>query len=396
MSNLEIIRSVWINIMENKVKVLLTMLGIIVGTVTVVIVLAVGRGSQADVDAQYQNLNVGTLQVMSGFARNVKDRLSEAVTDQIKAESSHISHVSMVLNTRTNVSHQNITNNLTVIGATEELEKIINLETQYGRFLSEDDSTAKTKVAVVGMTFAETYFEEDVTAAVGKDITINGRKYEIVGVLAYQGDSTMREMNVDESVLIPYSVAEKYLTGRMARPSLLALSADVDSVEAATAEIQAVLDETFEDTSDQFMIVNSGSKIEAAKASARTVTVMLLVVAVVVLIVGGIGIMNVLFVSVKERTREIGILKAIGARRKDILKIFLYEAAFISLLGGGFGAVLSMVAMPVFEYFKVSVVLSPVDMLIAIGFSVTIGTFFGIYPAAKAAALKPIDALNYE
>lgn len=396
MSNLEIIRSVLINIAENKVKVLLTMLGIIVGTVTVVIVLAVGRGSQADVDAQYENLNVGTLQVMSGFGRNVTNKITTDIADQIRETGDHIQYVSMVLSAQSAVSYQNTSNTLSVIGASEALQSIINLEMYNGRFITEDDNDLKNRVAVIGMTFAETYFEEDVDSAIGKSLSIGGRKYEIVGIIDLQGDSTLRGLNVDESVLIPYNVSEKYLTGRMTNPNLLALSTDVDSVDEATTEIQTVLDDEFGRDSEEFTIANSGSKIEAAKESAQTVTVMLLVVAVVVLIVGGIGIMNVLFVSVKERTREIGILKAIGARRKDILKIFLYEAFLISILGGVIGALLSLVSLPIFEYFGVTMLVSPIDMLISIGFSVTIGTFFGLYPAAKAAALKPIDALNYE
>lgn len=393
----ELLRAVLINIFENKVKVLLTMLGIVVGTITVIIVLAVGRGSQADVEAQYSNLNVGTLQVTAAFGKNQgAAKLSSEVADLIAEGTDTLKYISMVQNTRAAVSYDTLSNTITVIGATQELQSINNLEVAYGRFLTEEDNEKKSKVAVIGMTTAETYFEEDVSAAIGQDITIAGRKFEIVGVLEYQGDSSMREMNPDESSIIPYSVAEKYMTGRMARPSIMVLTKDINDIEKATEQIQAVLDSYFEEDSEGFMITNAGSRLEAAKASAQTMTLMLLIVAVVVLIVGGIGIMNVLFVSVKERTREIGILKAIGAKKADILRIFLYEAVIISFLGGMAGLGLSFISVPIFKYFSVSAILNPVDMMIALGFSMGIGTFFGIYPAAKAAAMKPIDALNYE
>jgi putative ABC transport system permease protein len=394
---IEVIRSVLINISENKVKVLLTMLGIVVGTITVIIVLAVGRGSQADVETQYKNLNVGTLQITPAFGRNVTaSKLNEEVAGLITENSDTLKYVSMVQNTRGAVNYDGLSNNISVIGATEPLMAINNLELAYGRFVTAEDNDNKEKVAVIGMTTAETYFEEDVTAAIGQDITIEGRKFEVVGILKYQGNSNMREMNPDESVIIPYKVAEKYMTGRMARPSIMVLTKKIDDIEMATSQIQTVLDDYFKSDSESFMIINAGSRLEAAKASAKTITMMLLIVAVVVLIVGGIGIMNVLFVSVKERTREIGILKAIGAKRRDILKIFLYEAIIISFLGGITGVLLSLISVPIFNYFDVNVIVMPVDLLIALGFSMGIGTFFGIYPAAKAAAMKPIDALNYE
>lgn len=396
MSFIERLRLVAVNITENKVKVLLTMLGIIVGTLTVVIVLAVGRGSQADVEEQYKNLNVGTLQVVQAFGRNVTLKLTDELAGYLAENNTSLSQIAMVQNTRTSVTYDGIDNTLSVIGVTEEVQVINNLEIAYGRYITNEDNESKEKVAVIGMTTAETYFESDVTAAIGESIAIDGRKYEIVGILEYQGDTSMRDMNPDESVMIPYKVAAKYMTGRMARPSMMVLAKDFDSVTTAKEEVQSALEAIYDSGSDQFMIIDSGNRLVAAKASARSMTYMLLVVALMVLIVGGIGIMNVLFVSVKERTREIGILKAIGAKKRDILSIFLYEAVIISLLGSILGIAMSFMVVPVLKWFEVSVFINPLDLILAMAFSMGIGTFFGIYPAAKAAGLKPIDALNYE
>lgn len=397
MSIVELLRAVFINLTANKVKVLLTMLGIVVGTVTIVIVLAVGRGSQAEVAEQYKNLNVGTLSVTQAFGRNPSsEKLTDDFATYLADNTTTLKYITMVQSTRAEVSYGTLSTTMSVIGATEDLQYINNLEMAYGRFVNAEDNDSKSKVAVIGMTTAETYFEDDPSEAIGQSISIAGRKFEIVGVLAYQGDSSMRDSNPDESAIVPYSVAAKYMTGRMARPSVMVLTKDINSVQKATTELENALGGYYEDQSDSFMVVNSGSRLEAAQASAKTITLMLLVIAVIVLIVGGIGIMNVLFVSVKERTREIGILKAIGARKSDILKIFLYEAVFISMLGGIVGMVISFLALPIFSYFAVKIILAPFDFLIAMGFCISVGTFFGIYPAAKAANMKPIDALNYE
>ncbi|MBB6215227.1 putative ABC transport system permease protein [Anaerosolibacter carboniphilus] len=396
MSLIEILRSIFINIRGNKAKVFLTTLGIIVGTLTVVLVLSIGKGSQASVEEQFKSLNVGTIQIMAGFGRNTTVKLSADEMIAIQEEAPSIKKVSMVINDRGTISYYSTSTTASVAGVTEELKEINNLAMAYGNFINEEHNEDTEKVAVIGHDIAELFFEEDISEAVGEKITINGKRYEVIGVLKQMGDSSMRGFNPDEGIFIPYSVAEKYITGRMARPTILALAQDIDHVSSAIEEINSILQSKFRDKSDQFMIVDAGSRLQSAKDSAKTMTLMLLSVATVVLMVGGIGIMNVLFVSVKERTKEIGILKAIGARRKDILLIFLLEAIIVSAAGGIIGILGSMLVMPALNYFQVRAIPSFDSYLLAFGFSVGIGTFFGYYPAAKAAALKPIEALNYE
>lgn len=400
MSLIEILRSIFMNIKGSKTKVFLTILGIIVGSLTIVLVIAIGNGSQASVEEQFKSLNVGTLQIMPSFGNRTTEKLSSEVSERIKEEAPSIKNVSMMISSRADVTFHSTSASASLGGVTEDLKEINNLTVEFGEFITQEHNQDAERVAVIGADIAEQLFGEaageDAEEAIGERLTILGKRYEIVGILKRQGDSSMGGISPDSAVFVPYRVAEKYIVGRFARPSVIALARDINHVESAIEEINRVLQEIYRDKSDQFMIIDAGSRLESAKNSAKTMTLMLLSVAVVVLVVGGIGIMNVLFVSVKERTKEIGILKAIGARRKDILLIFLLEAIIISAAGGTLGILGSILVMPILNYFQVKAIPTAFAYGLAFLFSVGIGTFFGYYPASRAAALKPIDALNYE
>ena len=469
----EILNLVRINLIQNKFKVLLTSIGIIVGAATIVCVIAIGRGGQADVADQFRNLNAGALDISyeqseggSGFSfgggmpnfsgdsgsmpavsktsasadgsssekssksskssrsskssgsenmpsfggsfdfgsmfggsagggKNTKKiTLSTEDMDDITSTVPGLSDATITYTTKQNIYGGNIeeTESYTVAGTLSNYAELSNLSMLFGDYLSDADNDNKTKVCVLGYTAAKTIFgsAED---AYDSLVYIDDRPYTVGGVLAEQG-SVESGISADEAIFIPYATGIKYLTGSDLSPTITVIAKDVDNIAAVTENVKAALASTYPDA--EFTISDAGSKMEAANQSNKTLTLMLIAMASIVFIIGGIGIMNVLFVSVKERTEEIGILKAIGGSRKDILVEFLMEACSISLIGGIIGVAVSFLVSPLITSFSIRMEMSVSGALLALGFSLVTGTLFGFYPAWKASRLVPVEALSSE
>lgn len=396
MSINEILRAVFTNISVNKFRVFLTALGIIVGSLTIILVVGIGKGSQASVEEQFAKLNAGTIYVMSAQGSSANVVLTQDDLVAIQENVPSINDATISINGNADISYYSTSLSGQALGVTENYQTLNNLEMEYGVFLSQEDDQARNRVVVIGADLAEQLFPDNTSEAVGVSIMINKRKFEVIGVLNRLGD-TAQGVNLDESVLVPYEVATRYILGTKVKPRIIALASDVNLVQPAIDEISSVMNERYDGkSSSYFQVKDAGSKLVAAQDSAKTMSVLLIAVAAIVLIVGGIGIMNVLFVSIKERTKEIGVLKAIGARRRDILLQFLLESIIVSASGGLVGVGLGFVVMPLMQFVDVQVIPSLYGNILALMFSIATGTFFGYYPAAKASMLRPIDALAYE
>lgn len=391
----QLLKLVLINITQNKVRTFLTTLGVIVGTATIFLVVAIGGGGEAQVNEQYSKLNVGTIMVIPAQRGRVADPLTKKDA-QLFLESENVARAYPILGGRGEIRYDNYSTSGSYSAILPEFQESNNLNAQFGRVLEEEDENKKNKYAVVGAELANTLTDGNPSEIIGRSIGINNRKFEVIGVYTRVGDSGTG-MSYDDSAFVPYSVGEKYLLGARANPTINVQATGLETVQAAIEDITIILDENHRaGGAEQFRILDAGSRLAAAQESARTMSMLLLAVAAVVLVVSGIGIMNVMFVTVKERTREIGTLKAIGAKKREILSQFLIEAVIISLAGGVIGVITGFLAMPVLRYFELPALPSVGGVLLGLLFSVFTGVFFGFYPAWKAADLSPLEALRYE
>lgn len=399
MKLLEMLRIVMINILQNKVKVMLTSIGIIVGSVTIVMVIAIGRGGEEEVKAQFSGLSAETVYVNLDYMKiGNKDfseipKLTQDLMEQMMDESQTLKGIYLRGDAYSEVTLNGKTEYISVTGVTEGYSLFSNLETAYGENISEFDVEEMTSVAVIGEGIAKKYYP-NVEEAIGSTIRIGDKAFTIIGILERKGDG-LQGLSADDTIFIPFTTAEQSILNEYTMPQIVALSKDLSTVKFSMKEMKSTLNYVLDDGS-YYTLEDAGSRIEAATQSAGTMNMLLIAMATIVFIVGGIGIMNVLFLSIKERTKEIGILKALGSSKEEILLQFLFESVIISTFGGIMGVLLSYLLMPLMKYTNTPVSPSIEGQIIAIIFAMITGTLFGLYPAYKASQLKPIEALSYE
>ncbi|MCD7832727.1 MAG: ABC transporter permease [Lachnospiraceae bacterium] len=278
----------------------------------------------------------------------------------------------------------------TVAGVYYSYYTVSNLSMAEGEFITDEESDSSARVCVLGSTVAKELFGS-AEEAYGETLYLDDRAYEIVGVLA-SSSTVSANITPDESIFVPYETGIKYITGTDISPVITVICNDVDLVDSVKEKVETVLEENY--STAEFTFSDASSKLEAAESSNEILTMLLSAMAVIVFIVGGIGIMNVLFVSVKERTEEIGILKSLGASRSNILFEFLFESAAISMIGGILGVGASFLVTPLVEYYGIRVEANVNAWAAALAFSILTGTIFDFYPAWKASKLVPVEALN--
>jgi putative ABC transport system permease protein len=393
------------SIVKNKMRTLLTMLGIVIGVGAVIVMVAVGHGAQSTIEKQIGNLGTNLITVTAGSGQQggvsqgaqTFNRLTVDDAEKLQREATLVAGVSPVVNSRGQVIGGEGNWRTSIQGVSTAYPVIRGWETTSGEFFSDADLAAKRKVVVLGATVAANLFPGQ--DPVGQQVQVRSVPMTVVGVLAVKGQ-TASGNDMDDVVLLPYTTMQARLSGGMFIGQILASTAAAGEIPAAQDEIRALMRESHrqgDGEPDDFTIRNQNELAAAATGTTQVMSWLLAAIASVSLVVGGIGIMNIMLVSVTERTREIGIRMAIGARGGDVLLQFLVESVVMSLMGGVIGLAVGYGGAALLGHLTGwSTSTPPAAVMIAVGFSAAVGVFFGFYPARKAAALNPIEALRYE
>ena len=389
-------------ISANKIRSFLTMLGVIIGVMSVIVLIAIGQGTTASVTESISSMGTNLLTVTIQTRRiggrdpwnsagNSKGTVILELDDILELEDDDsIAHVSPVVTGSLTVKAGSTNTTASIIGVLPAYAQIINQGVQSGRYIIDADVDNRSAICVIGSDLAEELF--GTTNVVDNTLHIDGRAFRIAGVLESKG--TTSSGSSDSSVILPFTLAQRMLDSTTIS-SIYISAVDSASVDQAQTVVENFLYKKYQNESN-YSVMNQTQMLEAANETSSTLSLMLGGIAGISLLVGGIGIMNIMLVSVTERTREIGIRKAIGAKRRDILLQFLIESVVISGLGGLLGLGFGLALMHVLEsYLGMTLSMSAGVAYLAIGFSMTIGVIFGLYPANKASKLRPIEALHY-
>ncbi len=394
-------------LVANKLRALLTMLGIIIGVAAVITMIAIGEGAQKAVIDRIQALGSNLLFVSPGAQRGggvtviqfgTSQRLMNKDSDAIggKASTSSIDAIVPEFSRNAQVKYENRNWNTRIVGTMPEYEWVRNFPAVSGRYFTQSEEKAASKVCVIGQTIVDNIFvNED---PIGKVFRIAGQSFQVLGVLESKGQSGFQ--NPDDQIIVPLSTAQRRIFGVEYLSQITVKVLDEQKMDEAFLEIERVLRREHklrEEQDNDFTIRNQADIISTFQETQQTFTILLAGIAAVSLLVGGIGIMNIMIVSVTERTREIGIRKAIGARKRDIMWQFLIESVTLSVVGGCIGIGLGFFAPFLIKTFSsLTPLISLSSIVLSFLFASAVGVVFGLYPAWKAAMANTIDALRYE
>jgi len=390
------------SIRANLFRGFLTMLGIIIGVGSVITMVALGSGAQRAIDEQIDALGASILSIRSGsFMRRGIGSSGATLTiddaEALRRDATQLSAVVPEVTRQLQVKFSNKNQNLRVVGTTPDFAQVHSFIVEYGAMFTQSDNSAKRRVAVLGGKVAAK-LGTSVRELLGNDIYIAGTAFKVVGIFAEKGATGWR--NVDEQIWIPLATAQFRVFGTKDLDVISAQVAPGTPVETAIVDIERIMrreHRIMPGAKNDFSIGDPRQFFNVRQAATQVFAYLLASIASISLIVGGIGIMNIMLVTVTERTREIGIRKALGATRTNILMQFLIEAMVLCLLGGTVGVLLGTgISVLMTRVVGWQMIISPAAILIAFGFSAGIGLFFGIWPARKAARLDPIEALRYE
>jgi putative ABC transport system permease protein len=403
----ETLRVAYAGIAANKLRSGLTILGMTIGVAAVIILVAVGNGSKAAVQASINALGTNVLLVQAQGGPGGPGRLGGGgggftlTSADVKALSNtfdapDVKSVSPVVSAQgsTFVSGSLSYAPTTFVGTTPSYASTRDYDISAGRMFTTKDVSRHNRVVVIGPTVAQNLFSG--ASPIGQSVRINGAGFQVIGVTESKGSNGTQDQ--DDVALAPMTAVQDSVSGYASLSSITVQARSAAALDAAQAEVTTILTESHDvsdPTNPGFQVINQGSVREVSDASTDIFTTLLGAVAAISLLVGGIGVMNIMLVSVTERTREIGIRKAIGARRLDILKQFLTEAVLVSLFGGLVGVAAGVIGSQ-FAIAGVDPVIAPYSVFLAFGAALLSGLFFGTYPAGRAASLRPIEALRYE